>query len=301
MQPVMRTQLLLLLVILLSGCNFPGFNGRTPEADATATIAQPTATPIPLAATVAGESITLEAYESEIARFEAEQARVGIDLATIPEYREQVLWALIDLTLLAQGARAEGYEISPDTLDARIEELKQSIEAPATFETWLSENLYSLDSFRSALYVELLAAEMVTLITDAVPASWEQVQARHILVATLEEAEDLRSQIIDGEDFDEIAKIYSIDASTRPAGGNLGWFPEGYLLWPELNQAVSELQPGELSQVVQSELGYHLVELLAREEHPLDYLARLYVQEEAVLDWLDQQKDMIDIQIFVEK
>ena len=65
-------------------------------------------------------------------------------------------------------------------------------------------------------------------------------------------------------------------------------------------RVLSELTPGELSPVIQSELGYHLVETMARGEHQLDYDAWLYVQELAVQDWLTDQRGLKDIQTFIE-
>jgi parvulin-like peptidyl-prolyl isomerase len=301
MQPVMRKLHLLIWAIVLclgiSACNYPGngTNGTTQEP--TPTQAPPSETPIPLAANVAGEILPLEIYEAEVARFVDQQSRVGIALATIPNYREQVLWGLIDLKLLAQGAMEAGYTIDPASLDTRINSIQDTQDA---FETWLNENLYSMDSFRSSLEEELLAAEMVAVIVNTVPESTEQAHVRHILVATREDAEDLRAQITAGEDFGELAKIYSIDASTRPAGGDLGWFPPGFLLWSELDQAVFQLNPGDLSDVVETQLGYHLIEVLERGEHQLDYQTRLYLQEQAVEDWLINQKEVKDIQVFIE-
>jgi peptidyl-prolyl cis-trans isomerase C len=304
MQADMRKLLKLLGAVLIAlgitRCNYPGSIGLNQPPVATATPAAPTPTPVPLAAQVNGEPITLETYQNEIARFEGEQSRAGIDLATMPDYRLRIIWALIDLTLLAQGATEAGYEVSQSEIDARIADLQASLGSPAEFDTWLSENLYSLDSFRSALIVERQAAEMVASIADSIPSSAEQVHARHILVATLEQAENLRARVVGGEDFSELAQVYSIDASTRPAGGDLGWFPEGYLLWPELDQAAYGSAPGELSQVLQTELGYHLLEVLERGEHQLDYEARLYLQEQAVQDWLAEQKEVDDIQVFIE-
>jgi parvulin-like peptidyl-prolyl isomerase len=63
---------------------------------------------------------------------------------------------------------------------------------------------------------------------------------------------------------------------------------------------VFELAPGELSQVIQTELGYHLVELLERGEHQLDYDAWLFVQEKAIHDWLTEQRELKDVQTFIE-
>jgi parvulin-like peptidyl-prolyl isomerase len=304
MQAVMCKFRNLLWVLIASlgllSCNYPGFVDLNTPPGPTATLPPPTSTPVPLAAHVNGEGITLEFFEAEIARFEQEQTRLGIDLATYPNYREKVLWALIDLKLLAQGTREAGFEGGQDQIEARITDIQSSLGSQDAFETWLVENLYSLNSFRSALEEEILAAKMVASITEAVSRSSEQAHARHILVAKQDEAENLRVQIMGGKDFGEIARGYSIDASTRPVGGDLGWFPEGYLLWPEVDLAVFELAPGELSQVIQTELGYHLVELLERGEHQLDYDAWLFVQENVVQDWITEQRELKDIETFIE-
>ena len=207
---------------------------------------------------------------------------------------------MIDLKLLAQGAKEVGFEGDQEQIDTRITDIIASLGSQEAFESWLGGNFYNLDSFRRALEEEILAAEMVSSITAAVPRTSEQNHARHILVATQDEAENLRTRILAGEEFGKIAQEFSIDAITRPVSGDLGWFPEGYLLWPEVNLVLSELAPGELSQVIQTELGYHLVELLERGEHQLDYDAWLFLQEKAVQDWIAEQRELKDIQTFIE-
>lgn len=291
---------LLLLALFLSSCNFPllGFGSPTP-AKPTDTPSPPTSTPIPLAFRVNGAGFSLLYFEAEVERFESAQRRAGIDLATLPGYRAEVLEALIDLKLLALGATQNGFEVTSEQLDAQIDEIITAQGTQEAFETWLLENIYNVESFRSALTEELLAAQMVTLIGDSVPLNTEQVHARHILLATQEEAEDVRAQIMDGEDFGELAQIYSIDASTRPASGDLGWFPRGYLLWDEIEDAAFALAPGEMSPVIQSDLGYHLVETLERGEHQLDFQARLFLQEQAVQDWLTERRRTADIQVYI--
>lgn len=291
---------LLLLALFLSSCNFPllGFGSPTP-AKPTDTPSPPTSTPIPLAFRVNGAGFSLLYFEAEVERFESAQRRAGIDLATLPGYRAEVLEALIDLKLLALGATQNGFEVTSEQLDAQIDEIITAQGTQEAFETWLLENIYNVESFRSALTEELLAAQMVTLIGDSVPLNTEQVHARHILLATQEEAEDVRAQIMDGEDFGELAQIYSIDASTRPASGDLGWFPRGYLLWDEIEDAAFTLAPGEMSPVIQSDLGYHLVETLERGEHQLDFQARLFLQEQAVQDWLTERRRTADIQVYI--
>jgi parvulin-like peptidyl-prolyl isomerase len=304
MQPVMRKIRILvglpILIFGLSSCNFPGINPIAATAiSPTPTSAPPSPTSVPLAASVNGVEITLEYFEAEVERYQLAQTQAGIDLATIPDYRDQVLQALIDLKLLALGAAQAGHEVSLEEVESRINSIVTASGSQEAFDTWLIENAYTMESLRYALVDEILAAEMVAQIAGDIAQNVEQVHARHILVTTQADAENLRAQISGGEDFGEIAKIYSIDASTRPAGGDLGWFPGGFLLWPEVEQAAFELAPGELSAVIQSELGYHLIEMLERGEHKLDYKARLLLQEQAVQDWLKDQRDTTDIQIFI--
>jgi parvulin-like peptidyl-prolyl isomerase len=304
MQPVMRKIHMLLGMLLLtfglSSCNFPGLNPATATTvGPTPTTVPPSPTSVPLAASVNGAEITLEFFEVEAARYEQAKTRAGIDLATLPEYRAHVLQALIDLKLLALGAAQAGYKVDPEEVETRINGIVTALDSQETFDTWLLENAYTLESLRHALVDEILAAEMVARIAENIAQSAEQVHARHILVAAQADAENLRGRIAGGEDFGEIAETYSIDASTRPAGGDLGWFPRGTLLWPEVEQAAFELAPGELSAVIQSGLGYHLIETLEHGEHELDYETRLLLQEQAVQDWLKDQRDMADIQIFI--
>ncbi len=303
-QPAMlksRSLLLSLFLALgLSSCNYPGLVDAGLAPGPTFTPSPPTSTPVPLAAEVNGVGIRLETFENEIIRFEQEQLSAGIDLATLPDYREQILWALIDLQLLSQGAEEAGIGIPAGEIEARIAAIQSSLGSQEAFETWLLVNLYSMDEFRRALEEEILAAEMVARITASVANSTEQVHARHILVATQEEAENLRAQIVAGEDFVELAEDFSVDPSTGQVGGDLGWFPQGYLLWPEVDQVAFALEPGELSQVIQSELGYHLVEILERGEHQLDFETRLFLQEKAVQDWLIEQRREKVVQTFID-
>jgi parvulin-like peptidyl-prolyl isomerase len=140
---------------------------------------------------------------------------------------------------------------------------------------------------------------MVALIVDEMPQSMEQVHARHILLPSEAAAERILTELQDGAEFTELARRESIDASTRPAGGDLGWFPVGYLLIPEVEAAAFSLQPGELSGVVPSELGFHIVQTLERGLHPLSPDALRWAQENAVQEWLTNRRASADIQIYV--
>ncbi|GMR10034.1 MAG: peptidylprolyl isomerase [Anaerolineae bacterium] len=283
----------LALSVLAAACSLQGGTTEVPEPTATATAVPATATPTPepAAAYVNGEAITLAAFEREVARFEAANAALGIDLATLGDYRAEVLDQLMDLSLLAQFAVNQGMELSEAELDERFQAVVASAGVPAG---------YTEDEFRIDLRREILAAKAVGSITDVLPSQVEHTSARHILVATLEEAEALLDDLANGADFGTLAVIHSRDPSTRPAGGELGWFPKGLLTMPEVEEAAFSLQPGEVSDVIETALGFHILEVLGREDRPLVGETLTQYRVAAVQQWLAEQRQRAEIEIFIE-
>jgi len=84
-----------------------------------------------------------------------------------------------------------------------------------------------------------------------------EYHASHILVATEEQAKDLKAQLDGGADFAELAKANSTDGSAA-GGGDLGWFGPGMMVKP-FEDAVIALQPGQVSAPVQTQFGWHLI------------------------------------------
>jgi parvulin-like peptidyl-prolyl isomerase len=291
-----RTFLLLIFLVTL----FPVTGCRSdptiqPTATATSTPLPPTETPIPLAALVNGEPTYLADFEAEVTRFQ--DAR-GIDLAT-SEVNELVLGALIDRKLLAQSASMSGYSFEEAMIDQKIDKLIDDLGEETSLQAWLQSNHYTMASFRSAFAEESLASAMIELIVDQVSKLDVHAKALHILVATEEEAQQLHDQILAGADFSELAVLYSLDLSTRPAGGDLGWFAKGTLTIPEVEEIVFSLQPGDLSEVIGSELGYHIIQLIDLEERPLSFQLLETRREQAVESWLRSQREIAEIEIFL--
>jgi parvulin-like peptidyl-prolyl isomerase len=140
---------------------------------------------------------------------------------------------------------------------------------------------------------------MVEEIISGMPAQVEQVHARHILVSTLAEAEQIQASLASGSDFATLANQVSQDASTRPAGGDLGWFPKGYLVVPEVDEAAFALEQGGISGIVESSLGYHLVQTVERGLHPPDANVERWLREQAVENWLAERRGVSEIEVFI--
>ncbi|MFW5655464.1 MAG: peptidylprolyl isomerase [Roseicyclus sp.] len=84
-----------------------------------------------------------------------------------------------------------------------------------------------------------------------------EFNASHILVETEEEAQALIDELAEGAEFAELAATHSIGPS-GPNGGQLGWFTPGMMV-PEFETAVFELEPGEVSEPVQTQFGWHVI------------------------------------------
>jgi parvulin-like peptidyl-prolyl isomerase len=243
-----------------------------------------------LAATVNGEAITLAEYQDELKRYQAE---VGTELATEDEQR--VLNELIDQLLLAQGAAEAGYLADEKAFQGRIDALATQLGGEQALSDWIADNGYDEASFRRSLARSLAAAWMRDQIAAGVPEAAEQVHARQILLYNSEEADRVLAQLRSGTDFADLAAEH--DPS---AGGDLGWFPRGYLLDPKLDEAVFAMQPGESSQVIQTAAGYHILQVVEREPNrPLEYEARQALQRQTLAEWLAGRRSQSQIQALV--
>jgi parvulin-like peptidyl-prolyl isomerase len=249
-----------------------------------------------LAAIVNGESILLEEFELELTRFQ--EAR-GTDLATDSSSSEIVLTALIERLLLAQGARSIGIVYEDPNINSEIEVLADEMGGVDTYQSWLQANHYSEATFKQAFTLEMYATAMIERIVSEVPRVELQAHARHILVSTEEGADSIQQELSNGADFGELAAQYSLDLSTKPGGGDLGWFATGTLTLPAVEELIFSLDPGETTAIVASEFGYHVVQLLALEERPLAYETLLARQEQAVENWLTEQMEQSEIEVFI--
>jgi len=84
-----------------------------------------------------------------------------------------------------------------------------------------------------------------------------RASARHILVKTEEACVDLKTKIEEGADFADMAKKHS-ECPSGNEGGNLGEFSPGQMV-PEFDQAVFKLEPGAVSDIVETQFGYHII------------------------------------------
>ena len=128
-------------------------------------------------------------------------------------------------------------------------------------------------------------------ILAEVPSTAEQVHVQQILLYNQDTAQRFLTQLNGGADFDELAA--QADQLTR---GDLGWVPRGYLLEPKIEEAAFNLTVGAYSDVIATDVGFHIVRVLAREpQRPLSPDAYLALQELALSTWVDAQRQQANI------
>jgi parvulin-like peptidyl-prolyl isomerase len=294
------TAFLLWLILLLSAC---GVNEVLPTATLTApdlprptdtlTSLPPTPTSEPLAARVNGEVITLSELEAELARYLA--AATLEDPVDEGEARRLVLDDLIAQVLLAQGATENGFKMDASLVASKMNQVIASSGGEETFNRWLEEFAFTRQSFEEALTRSVQAAWMRDQVIADVPKQTEQVHALQILLYNLEQADQALVEINAGTNFATLAATY--DPIT---GGDLGWFPRGYLTDEQLEEAAFNLQPGEYTEVIQTDVGFHILQVIERDPaRTLDPEARLIWQEAALKEWIDEHRNVAQIEIFI--
>jgi len=292
--PAIKLTTTLLLTFLLSACALPfGPAADTPTPSFTLTPEPPTATPVPAIATVNGEAIPLAEYQAELARYKSAQSALGRTV-TDEDAANTVLEDLIAQFLLSQGARAVGLGVTDADLQSRVEALVASLGSADALAAWESAHGYDDASFRIALKRDAEAALMRDTIVAGVSSTVEQVHAREILFYNAESANFVLNQLKAGGDFDGLAAQYNRGAQAE-TNGDLGWFPRGYLLEPAIEEAAFALQPGQFSEVIQTEVGFHIVLVIERGSHLLSPDALMTLQAQAVRDWVSQQRAQAQI------
>ena len=269
----------------LSACASLSPAGPTSTPIATFTPEPPTATPEPLALTVNGEGITLVEFNAELARYNAAQTALGKTVASA-DATSAVIEDLVAQLLLAQSAHADGFVLDDTALQARIDSLAAQIGGAEALSKWQSEHGYSEQDFRSALRRDAESAWERDKIISTVPSTAEQVHVQQILLYNQDTAQSFLAQLRGGADFDELA--FKADPLTR---GDLGWVPRGYLLNAQIEEAAFGLEVGQHSEVITTEVGFHIVKVLAREPNrPLSPDALLALQELALKTWIETQR-----------
>lgn len=173
--------------------------------------------------------------------------------------------------LMIEKVLSEEYEVTDEEIQAEIEDSKEQL--GENYEQFLAQNNQTEESYEKVVRLNLLQEKA---LTDGVEVSEEEIKeqyerqgtelnARHILVADAETAATVKEELDNGADFAELAEEYSTDPGSAANGGDLGWFGAGQMV-PEFEDAAYSLEIDEISEPVQSQHGFHIIQVLEKRE-----------------------------------
>jgi peptidyl-prolyl cis-trans isomerase D len=149
---------------------------------------------------------------------------------------------------------------------------------------------------RKLIRSQLIRQKMFEHLTADIKPEEEMVWARHILVADEATAKTVLERLNAGESFAALAKESSLDG-TKDTGGDLGWFARKRMV-AEFEQAAFALKVGEISQPVQSQSGFHIIQVLGHEIRPIDAAGLTQLKNQRFTEWMDEKKASDLIQKF---
>jgi peptidyl-prolyl cis-trans isomerase C len=285
--------LVFILGVFLSACTSTSEATPSPELPPTETSIPatntpepiPTETPLPAALSVNGISISQAYFQDELSRYKISFAE-GEAVPSDPEAIQAVIDYLTEQMLLASTARAEGYQATAEIIDQRVQALTEKLGSAENLTNWTGANYYDLEEFRFFIGLGAEAAWQRDKIIAAIPDATEQVRARQIFTINEFEINQAYNNLNAGADFASLAKQYNPET-----GGELGWFPRGYLLVPQIEEFAFTAGINAHSPVIQSEIGYHIIEVTDKDpQHPLTTDAKLSLQAKALAAWLVDAK-----------
>jgi peptidyl-prolyl cis-trans isomerase C len=226
----------------------------TPESAGTGKAAD-TAKPVSgggkVVASWGDETLTTEEFLIEVERMPP-RARTQL---SAPERRRQFVDSFVMNDLLVEQGRAKGYDEDPD-IERQVDDLRRRLIVQRVMKDFQEPPQIPDDEVQK--YYE----ENKRLFSGA------QVKASHILVKDEALAKQLREQIqADPAKFEELAKQHSVDSATAQRGGDLGFFGQGRMV-ADFERAAFVMEPGQISEVVKTPFGYHIIKVVERKEGP---------------------------------
>ena len=292
----------LFVVLTITGCKGPAKDAAAtaqPAADAfTPGAPGEPVKPIPdklpdVIARVNGESVSRKEFEDYVQNLEG---RAGGSIPT--EQRARIYRGLIDqlvgYKLLLQEAKARKVVVPDADVDAKIAEVKRQFPSEDLFMQTLIDRKLSLEQMKSdarrdiaiAKLIESEIASKVALKPSQVEDFYknnpdqfkqpEQVRASHILISIPEKADaaakaqaktkaqQVLKDVKAGKDFAALAREHSQDTGSAVNGGDLGFFQQGQMVGP-FNDVAFSLKPGATSGLVETQFGFHIIRVVAKQ------------------------------------
>jgi peptidyl-prolyl cis-trans isomerase C len=204
----------------------------------------------------------------------------------LKKLEKQVLDQLVNTELLFEASKAAGSKVDAKDVEKHLDEIKSHFKSPEEFTKALANQKMTLDELKGELKRNLTIQSYVEEKISGVKVSEadaqkyydtnkdkfqtpEMFRARHIILMldpkadektkseTRKKMEGIQAKLKAGSKFEDLAKEYSMDGS-KDKGGDLGFFPKGAMV-KEFEDVVFKMKPGEVSGVVTTQFGIHLI------------------------------------------
>lgn len=248
------------------------------------------------AAIVNGKAITYGTFESELDVYVRRSQAQGMPMTDEAKSKasSEVLNDMISRELIFQESRKKGIKVAPEFIKEELAAIQLQFPDPKQFqaalaemnltEAKLKEQIVQRQSIRTLIDQEIVPKIKISdadakAFYDQNPKLFqrpEEVHAQHILLKTEKDTDEkkrseMRKSLTDikkradaGEDFGELAKSNS-ECPSAPKGGDLGFFSKGKMV-PAFEKVAFELKPDQVSDIVETEFGYHLIKVLEHRE-----------------------------------
>lgn len=286
-----------------------------------------------VAAIVNGEEISKAELDAQVDRLREQSPQMfegDEGESRMLDFKRQLLDNMINNVLIRQAADERGIVITDEEIDAQIADLKAGFPSEDDFSAALAEANLTLEDLEQQLrdqlatqrlMEELVGDEEVTEAEiaeyyEANPAQYEEhaaVRSSHILFDLDDKttAEQVLEEVNAGGDFAELAREYSKDPGSAAQGGELGWSDPARPFVPEFEAALATLDVGEVSDLVETEYGWHIIKVEEKRDErtkPLDEVSVQIEQQllqernvEAYQEFLAEIRATAEIEILIEE
>lgn len=247
-------------------------------------------------AVVNGTVISKAEYDAEVGRYERQMSMTGrtLEPGQVAEMKKKILDGLVDRELLIQQSKKQGVKVTDTEIDEQIATLKKRFPSEQEFAGALTKMNMTEATLKAQFGQDMAVKKMIDqdiaskiTISDEDSKTFydghpdlfktpERVRASHILVKIDPKASDedkakarekmveIQKRVKNGEDFATVAKEVS-DCPSKAKGGDLDYFQRGQMVGP-FEEAAFSLQPGVVSDIVETQFGFHLIKVADKKE-----------------------------------
>lgn len=221
-----------------------------------------------------------ETYERQLG--EGALTRVEPDGRTLEtEIKERLLDTLIVERLIMQDSIAKDITVTDEEVDTKLGEIIDSLGGEEQFNEFLESNAMTREYFTNYTKNDILFNKHSEEFTNSVEIDDKEAEqffnenkedlivlrVSHILLGTEEDGNRVLRALESGESFEDLVITESKDSTSAVNGGDLGYIVKGkYSAVPEFEKAVFDLEVGEISGLVQTDVGFHIIRLDERRD-----------------------------------